>query len=158
MKKLSQNNILPFCLTSLLLIAGCDNSRDSDNESAGRLLGGIAGAAIANDRTDGDPLGTVIGAMAGSYIGGQIGRDIDQSNRERMAIVLEKQPSNKTSKWIDPDTGVVYEMRPAAAYRNKQRICRPFTLKLHDPDGSGADYMHKGIACRGDDGTWEVVK
>ena len=158
MKNPSKNSVLPIIFASLLCISGCDQSSQSDNESTGRLVGGIPGAAFGKEASDGDSFGTVLGAVVGSYIGGQIGKDIDKTNRQKMAVVLEKEPSNKTTKWIDPDTGVVYEMKPAAVYTKKQRICRPFTLRLHDPQKKDGDYVLKGTACRTDDGAWEIGK
>ena len=154
MKKLKKSSILPYCLTSFLLLAGCDTGPNSNNQQTGQIVGGVAGAMIGNEVSDGDPVGVAIGAILGSAIGQNIGRDIDQKNRQRMAYVLENQRSYRTSRWIDPDTGVVYEMKPSAAYAQNQTVCRPFTLRIQGQDG---DFIKNGTACRRNDGSWELV-
>mgnify|MGYP001091058676 CR=1 FL=1 len=147
----------PALLVTLLLLSGCDSSPNSNNKKTGSFVGGIAGALLGNAVSDGDAVGVVIGSIIGSAVGGSIGEDVDKKNREKMAIVLEKEPSYQTSKWVDPDTGTVYVMQPAKPYTKNQRVCRPFTLTLKDPNGNGQDYVKKGTACRQEDGSWVIV-
>ena len=147
----------PAIVATLLLLSGCDSSPNSNNKKTGTFVGGIAGALIGDAVSDGNAVGVVIGSIIGGAVGGSIGEDVDKKNREKMAIVLEKEPSYQTSKWVDPDTGTVYTMQPAKPYTKNQQVCRPFTLTLKDPEGNGQDYVKKGTACRQDDGTWVIV-
>jgi len=77
--------------TAAIVMAGALSvSACETNEQMGQLLGGIAGAglglALAGDDDDTmKALAVVAGAGLGAWIGGNIGRGLDERERERLA-------------------------------------------------------------------------
>lgn len=77
--------------TAAIVVAGALGlSACETNEEMGQLLGGLAGAglglAIAGDDDDTmKALAVVAGAGLGAWIGGNIGRGLDERERERLA-------------------------------------------------------------------------
>ena len=72
------------------------------------------------------------GTLAGAWLGGSIGRRLDEADRQQMEIstqqALETSKSGYQSEWINPDSGNQGTVTPEPAYQNADgQNCREFT-------------------------------
>jgi surface antigen len=124
------------------------------NETGGRLIGAVLGAVVGSQfgKGKGRLVAVAGGTLVGALIGGEIGSRMDDNDRARSQHVLETAPTNKTVRWVNPDTDVSYEMTPTRTYRNARGVdCRDYTTWVFI---DGYEQQVHGTACRAADGTW----
>ena len=129
-----KKNILTLGLTLgvACLLNGCfTEDPNASNENRGRLIGGLTGIIVA-DKVSNDDKAPAVGAIVGSYVGGEMGRQQDQKNRDKAA-----------STWTDDDS-TEYTFTVNQPYQNNGNTCRPYTLKRQL---NGAASTKNGIAC-----------
>lgn len=104
-----------LCLAAAVAITGCK----TDNESIGAVIGGIGGAAATYGITSalgGDSTVSAIaaagGGVLGAYLGSEIGRRLDEADREKAAAASAKAVTNgqtgQTVAWKSDKNPNVY--------------------------------------------------
>ena len=141
-----------------LCLLGCENMTKQDvGVLGGGAIGGLVGSQFGQG-SEGKIAGAMVGTIAGAFIGGAIGHSMDQVDQMRMQKVMEKTPTNTTTKWRNPDTGSTYRVTPTKTYKQKyrgeDRDCRRYVMKAYI---DGKEQNVHGKACRMDDGTWKTV-
>lgn len=135
---------------------------DASNEQIGTIAGAIGGAVVG-DALGGHGTEKVIliaaGTLAGAWLGGSIGRRLDEADRQYMATntqqALETNQSGTQSQWINPDSGHQGTVTPQPAYKNQDdQYCREFTQTVTIAGKTEEAY---GTACRQPDGSWRIV-
>ncbi len=123
----------------------------------GAVLGGVAGGVLGSKVGDGSgrTVATIAGTVLGSIVGERIGRWMDQVDQACVGQALEHAPTGNPVEWVNPDTGVVYDVTPTETYRaGDDRYCREYQADAQV--GGRAERVH-GTACRQPDGSWELV-
>ncbi len=133
-------------------LVGCA-TREEAGAVTGAAIGATLGAAVAGKHDRG--LAIILGAMAGAAIGSTIGRYMDEQDRMRTSLVLEKNRTHQSSTWVNPDTGYRYTVTPTRTFKTAEGPCREFTV---DALIGGKRQEVYGTACRQPDGSWKVVK
>jgi len=115
-------------------------------------VGGAAGGALIGQAIGRSTEATLIGASVGAMLGYIVGNEMDKQDRARLNQVYETSPSNRTTAWVNPDTGNEYKVTPRPAYRDSQtqRQCREAEI-LTTIDGKAEKMVT--TACR-EDGRW----
>ena len=68
--------------------------------------------------------GVAFWAHVGGFVGGNIGRQMDDGDRYRAGEALESTPTYQSSSWENPDTGNRYTVTPTRTYNDSGRACR----------------------------------
>lgn len=92
-------------ISGLLLMTGCQTTK----QDAGTVIGGLLGAAAGSQFGDGGGriVGVIVGAAAGAWIGNQIGQYLDEEDQKELAKATQTTAvSGETVTWSNPDTGV----------------------------------------------------
>ncbi len=120
---------------------------------SGALIGGLAGSAFGSG--GGRVAATLAGAAIGGLIGGAIGADLDEQERQ---LAYEAQfvafDSGRPRRWRGEREDVYGEVIPAPAYRTAAGYCREYTHTIYI---GGRPQRGHGTACRGPDGSWQIV-
>jgi len=126
-----------------------------NREEVGTVLGGVVGGVIGNKVGDRDnrAVATIIGAAVGALIGNRIGRELDEGDKGCFGHALEVGQAGQPVRWTNESTYVRYEMIPGDRSSDSGDGCREFELRASGGDGSS---YRSGVACRTDDGIWEV--
>ena len=156
-------------LTTGLLIAalgtalsGCGGM--GQNETAGSIIGGVAGAVVGNQfgSGDGKTAATALGAVIGAMVGGNVGRSLDETSRQRAGAAaehaLETADVGESITWENPDNAGGPAHGSATVIRrgadSKGRTCREFQQTVMI---GGREEQSYGTACRDDNGDWKIV-
>lgn len=154
---------LPVVLCLCLGVAGCKQLGigPSDVGSAlgagfGGYGGGWLGAQVGSG--SGRTVATIAGASIGALFGSAIGRKLVEGDLNLMGQAtqntLETSPSGSATAWRNPDTGRAGSVVAGPAYDREGRPCRPFEQSLVI---DGKIERVQGVACRREDGVWEVL-
>ncbi len=79
---------------------------------------------------------------------------MDAMDRERMNHAFETTPTNQSYGWVNPDSGVRYNVRPTRTYYQGDAPCRTYVTTAWI---DGRAETVQGQACRNADGTWHIV-
>jgi len=139
-------------LALAVALGGCA-TREEAGAITGAAVGATLGAAAAGKHDQGFAI--ILGAMAGAAIGSTIGRYMDEQDRMRTSLALEKNRTNQSSTWVNPDTGNRYRVTPTRTFETHEGPCREFTVDAVIGNRRQEVY---GTACRQPDGSWKVVK
>jgi surface antigen len=125
--------------------------RDLLGAAVGGAMGGLAGAQVG--KGDGRAVATVGGAIIGILVGGMIGRSMDQVDQRCVGQILEYSEDQRPVRWSGPAHDS-YTVTPVRTYEVQGRYCREYsTLAVV----GGRSERLTGTACRGPDGTWQLV-
>lgn len=135
-----------------IALVGCSTKQDT-----GVLVGGAAGALLGSQfgQGSGQALATVGGALVGALVGGQIGKYMDKTDKLEMNQALEKNATNRSKSWTNPDSGNQYTVTPKRTYYKNSQPCREYTTEAIIGGKKESVY---GKACRQADGSWKVAK
>ena len=143
-------------IASTVGITGCTTTQ-GQNEQAGMLiggaLGGLLGAQVDDDYNDWRTAAIIVGTMAGAYIGGSVGRSMDDVDRLRTNQTLETVRTGVGSSWTNPDSGNRYSVVPTRTYESNAGPCRDYVIEAVIEGRPDKVY---GTACRQPDGTWRT--
>ena len=151
---------LPILLiTTTLFLSGCAGlSKEQGGQTLGSVLGAIAGYNLGKGHKDqGWAIG--LGALYGAAIGANIGRQLDEKDKELAGQAfqssLENNQVGKASSWSNPDTGHGGDTTPTRTYTaDSGAPCREFTTTVLI---GGEEQQGYGTACRQADGSWKIV-
>jgi surface antigen len=123
----------------------------------GQILGGAAGAAIGSQIGNGRGriIAIIGGTLAGFFLGGEIGRTMDEIDHLCVDQTLEYAPDGKTIEWHAPGENRHHQVTPGETYQaDGGRYCREYTAKSIV---GGEIVQTYGTACRQPDGSWQIV-
>ncbi|MCW8964205.1 MAG: RT0821/Lpp0805 family surface protein [Gammaproteobacteria bacterium] len=156
---------LTFVMTAVCLLVSsmavvaeeCQGNKEAVGTVVGALLGGIVGSQIG--KGSGKKAATVLGVVAGGYAGNRYGESLDckdqQYHSQTAHEALEYQPAGRPSSWKNPDSGHSGSITPVKTWqRDNGQYCRDYTQSIV-VDGKVEEA--NGTACRGDDGSWQIV-
>jgi len=140
-------------------LAACQGS--GPKQTGGTLVGAGLGALVGSQigSGSGQLAAVAIGALGGAWLGSEIGKSLDNADRQAMARnsqhSLENTRSGTTSTWHNPDSGHSGTMTPTRTYQTSGGdYCREYeTTVVVD----GREERAYGRACRQPDGTWQIV-
>ena len=152
-----------------LLIAGLGAAASGcggmgQNETAGSIIGGVAGAVVGNQfgSGDGKTAATALGAVIGAMVGGNVGRSLDATSRQRAGAAaeraLETADVGESITWENPDNSGGPAYGSATVTRQGAdgagRTCREFQQTVII---GGREEQSYGTACRDENGDWKIV-
>lgn len=143
MKKLH----LGVFLFAVVNLTACNPTKEEFGQVGGAVLGGV----VASNVSGGSTLVTIGGTLAGAWLGGQLGKQMEESDRTKTTHTLETAKTNQTVSWKNPDTGAQYAVTPTKTYQESNQPCRDFTTTAII---DGKKQTVKGKACRQSDGSW----
>lgn len=138
---------LPLLLISTSLLVACNPTKENIGQVGGAVVGGVIGSKVG----DGGTLMTIGGALAGAWLGGYLGKQMDDNDRRQTNNALEKAKTNQPVAWTNPDNGNQYTVTPTRTYQEQSQPCRDFVTEAVI---NGKKETIKGKACRQSDGTW----
>ncbi len=142
-----------FLLLFVFLTGACTTNK----AQMGAVIGTLGGAAVGGQvgKKKDRRKNAVIGAFIGGVVGYIIGNEMDKYDRQKLNQTFEKVSSDKTNKWVNPDTGNKYEVTPEPAFYENSRICRKAKIKAII---DGKEEIVETTACRNPEGIWEIVR
>ena len=157
-------NLLAGLLIAALGTATSGCGGMGENEAAGSILGGVAGAVVGNQfgKGDGKTAATALGAVVGAMVGGNIGRSLDATSRQRAGAAaehaLETADVGEAITWENPNNAGGPAYGSATVTRqgadSEGRTCREFQQTVII---GGREEQSYGTACRDDNGDWKIV-
>ena len=152
--------VILLVATSFIL-SGCVQSQHNQKQTLGTLLGAGAGALLGSQTGSGKGklFAVAIATLGGAFLGGEIGKSLDEVDRLKAAqaqqSALESNASGISSSWQNPDTGNSGTVTPQPATKKSTgEVCRKFVHEVSTKDGKTE--VSKGTACRVN-GRWERI-
>lgn len=142
-------NVRQFTIAAgaaVILLGGC-----ATQEQTGQLTGAVAGGLLGN--AVGGDVGAIVGAAGGFFVGGAIGRNMDNNDRARANAALESSSTGQSTSWTNPDNRTHYRVTPTRTYKRDGVDCRDYTT-MSEVNGR-PEYVH-GTACRRN-GEWVAL-
>jgi len=155
--------VISILMIASLLTACSQNGEPHsifNKQNAGSLLGGATGAFIGSriGGGTGKVIATAVGGVAGALVGGQIGKALDDADRQLIGrtthTALETVPPYEPAQWRNPNNNHYGEVSAGPVYQQNNQDCRPFTQTIFI---DGKAQTARGQACKQNDGTWQVV-
>ena len=145
-----------------IALSGCATM--SENETAGTVIGGVAGAVVGNKfgGGSGKTAATALGAVIGAAVGRNIGQSLDETSRQRAGAAtyeaLETAEIDEPIAWENPDNSGGPARGSATVTRHGAtadgRTCREFQQTVII---GGREEQSYGTACRDENGDWKIV-
>jgi surface antigen len=139
-----------------LALSGCSQTGGS-NEATGAQLGSIAGTVVASAVPFGGLAAPAVAGLAiaapqiGSLIGASIGRDLDERDRQQLAMMTQATlNSGGSQSYRSERTGVRLSTRVAKTRRAEANACRTVEQEVVLADGTKRTDSVR--ACRGPNG------
>ena len=126
-------------------------NREDVGAVLGGIAGGVAGAELGPD--GGRAVAIVIGTVIGAAVGAEIGRRMDKADRSCVGHALELARDGQSVTWINPASGVTYQLTPVAQLAASD-ACRRFRLIA---TGSFGLSEGRATACPGANGVWNLA-
>ncbi|OSM01644.1 putative 17 kDa surface antigen [Magnetofaba australis IT-1] len=143
--------MIAVAIAAPLALAGCANNAQQ-GAGVGALAGALAGSLTSKSKNK--EQNALIGAAIGGALGYMIGNEMDKADKQRLRDVYETSPSNKTSSWVNPDSGNQYRVTPKPAVTSRSgQVCRDAEIEAVI-DGRRETVVQR--ACRLPDGRWEA--
>lgn len=144
-------------ITALLVgisLVGCSNVTKQDvGTVSGGVIGGLVGSQFGQG--NGKLLAVGAGALAGAFLGGAIGKNMDDTDRMKMNQALENNSAGQPAYWKNQNTGNHYTVTPTKNVTVQgNKYCREYRSVA---DVAGKQQQIYGTACRKPDGSWQVV-
>ena len=143
-------------------LAGCGGM--SENETAGTIIGGVAGAVVGNQfgKGSGKTAATALGAIIGATVGRNVGKSLDATSRQRAGAAteqaLETADVGESITWENPTNEGGPAQGSATITRqgadSDGRTCREFQQTVII---GGREEQSYGTACRDENGDWKIV-
>lgn len=150
---------LAMIVALTLIVAACANAGGPKQIGGGLLgggLGALAGSQIGSGRGQLAAVGTLLGALLGSEAGKSLDRADQLFMQQAMQRGLETAPSGSTSSWVNPDNGNSGTFTPTRTFQTAEgRYCREFQGSVTI---GGKTEQAYGNACRGPDGSWQIIR
>jgi surface antigen len=141
-------------LFASLSLVGC---ADMTKQDVGTVTGGVAGGLLGSQFGGGSGklLAVGAGALAGAFIGGAIGKNMDETDKLKMNQTLESNSVGQPAYWQNQKTGTNYTVVPTRNVTvDGNQYCREYRSTANV---AGKNQQVYGTACRQPDGSWKVV-
>mgnify|MGYP000875724042 CR=1 FL=1 len=141
-------------ITTSISLLGCS---DMTKQDVGTLTGGVAGGLLGSQFGGGSGklLAVGAGALAGAFIGGAIGKNMDETDKLKMNQALESNQVGQPAYWQNQKTGTNYTVVPTRNVTvDGNQYCREYRSTANV---AGKNQQVYGTACRQPDGSWKVV-
>ena len=144
-----------------VMTAACakDGEGPGTKQTIGGILGGVGGAVIGSQigSGSGQIVATAAGALLGALAGSEIGRSMDDADKEKAERAYTQAttaPIGQEITWNNPDSGnsgTVKAIREGTA--EDGNYCREFQQEVTI---GGENETAYGVACRQPDGSWKI--
>jgi len=154
---------LVLAAVAAALLAGCQSSNMGEKQTAGTVLGavagGLAGAQFGGGK--GKLWTTGAGVLLGSLLGSELGASLDRADRLALQNNTRRaldpaQPLNQPIIWDNPNSGNRVVVTPTREGRlaDTGSYCREYQQLITI---GGRTEEAFGRACQQPDGTWKIV-
>ena len=130
-------------------------------ENVGRAVGAVAGALLGSQVGEGKGklAAVAVGTLAGYWVGGSVGRQLSQGDRQGIAHTTQSAlDSGETQTWRNPDTGVYTRVSVEDAQRGMDPRLQPAVGQVPPLELVNAYYTAAAnINVRGGPGTEYVI-
>ncbi len=144
-------------LMIILLGASLIVCSQMSKQDVGVITGGVAGGLLGSQfgHGTGQLLAIGAGTLAGAYIGGAIGKSMDDVDRMKMTQALESNNIGQPAYWRNQKTGTDYTVVPVKNVTVEgNQYCREYRTTAII---AGKRQQVFGTACRQPDGTWQMM-
>lgn len=149
--------ICTFILTCLcsLSIVSCSSMTNQDvGTVGGAVAGGLLGSTVGQG--GGQLVAIAAGTLVGAYLGGAVGKSMDEQDRMKMNSALENNNNGQPAYWRNNKTDATYRVTPVKNVTVQgNKYCREYRTTA---DIGGKQQQMYGTACRQPDGSWKAVK
>lgn len=139
-------------IAGMLILSGC-LSGGADRPGSGALA--LGGAGTARPKAERPVAADIIAAMDGGLIGGPVGKELDDGEREKALEAeykaLEHTPNGQIVTWRSERSSRYGEVVASQPYRVGSQDCRQYSHTIFTAGQSNAT---RGTACRNADGSW----
>ncbi|EDN71018.1 17 kDa surface antigen precursor [Beggiatoa sp. PS] len=145
------NNKLTYfvvLITLSLLLSSC-TTKVTTGSSIGAAVGVAAGSQVGKGKEK--MAAMMLGGVLGFWIGGEIGKYMEQADQKRVRQILEEVPDEQSLAWKNTKTQHQYEVIPTNTVKTNKTYCREYLTKARI---NGKYMTQKAKACRQPDGTW----
>lgn len=135
-------------------VSGCSNV---SNQDMGTVAGGVAGGLLGSQfgRGGGQLLAIGAGTLAGAFIGGALGKNMDNTDKLKMTRALDNNQVGQPAYWQNSNTGASYTVTPTQNVTvNGNQYCREYQTTAVV---AGKQQKVYGTACRQPDGSWKII-
>lgn len=151
-------------ISALVLMAACQQNGQGgmqiNKETIGTIVGGAGGAWAGSQIGGGSGriVATAVGTLLGASLGNSIGQSLDKTdmmyyNRASQNALETGQPG-QTLPWQNPESGVSGTVTPSSYYKTDSgQYCREYTQTITVGGRTQEGY---GVACRQQDGSWQI--
>lgn len=148
-----RNSVVVMVLAGLALGACA-----SDPSETAASASGATGAVVGSELGAGQVPASTIGPLAGGLIGAEIGRSLDEADRQTAVEAeyqaLEYGRAGQSLEWRSPAGGNYGEIVVGPSYEVNLLDCREFTHTVYI---GGRARVARGTACRQPDATWRII-
>ncbi len=156
---------LAVCVVVALISLGCASI---SKETMGKVTGGVLTGFLLKDvgKGRGNTAMVVAGAIVGTIVGGEIGKQMDENDRHRLAQATSVGMGGPvgtphTETWKG-QSGTYYQSQitPTAEFNRNNRECRNFTTEVVAKMTNGkSEVVQKALsACKDMNGVWQEVQ
>jgi len=137
-------------------LVGCSTNTRNENTALGAVTGAAVGG-IGAGVLGGHAVAIGASIVGGALIGGLIGNSMDSTDNTTSYSAMQNNPSNRTTSWVNRNTGVAYTMTPTSGLFtvNGNPNCRNFHFTATK---NGKTHTYDGTACLMSDGYWHSVR
>ncbi|MGB0630555.1 MAG: RT0821/Lpp0805 family surface protein [Alphaproteobacteria bacterium] len=150
--------LAPVAIVAALALSGCEGQ--GKNQTGGTLIGAAVGGLVGAQFGSGTGkiIAATLGVLAGAWAGGELGKSLDEVDRQKMQNTAQKSLENnkagQTANWSNPDSGNRGSVTPTKTYQTASgQNCREYQQTV-TVDGKTEEAW--GTACRQPDGTWKI--
>ena len=152
--KIYSKTLSSVVLGSLILV-GCTQSPDDKilaEAKQDRYLGGVvsSGTGIAIPADDVQAY-NASGTLVGAFVVQSLDAQMSESNRLKMANMLEYQTSNQWKRWKDNTNKTMYSLKTGTPAYGESEVCRHYDLVAKAQNNYS---QASGVACRQSNGNW----
>lgn len=140
-------------MTSFSLVSCADMTKQDVGTLSGGVVGGLLGSQFGGG--SGKLLAVGAGALAGAFLGGAIGKNMDDTDKMKMTQALESNSVGQPAYWQNQKTGTNYTVVPTKNVTvDGNQYCREYRSTANV---AGKNQQIYGTACRQPDGSWQVM-
>lgn len=152
MKRIITSLVIAFISFSLI---SCQNMTKQDvGTVAGAVGGGLLGSTVGGG--SGRALAIGAGVLAGAYLGGAIGKHMDDADRMHVNRALENNKTGQPAYWHNDKSDADYQVTPVKNVSVRgNKYCREYQTVATI---NGEKQKMYGTACRQPDGSWKAVR
>lgn len=153
--------ILPMALIASVSLGACEGAQNAGTKEkigsvVGAIGGGILGAQVGGG--NGRLIATGVGTLLGAWVGNELGKSLDKADyayARQAEMDAYEAPLGQQIAWENPESGnygTVTPLRDGTTESGDQ--CREFEQTIYV---GGRAETGVGVACKRDDGKWDII-